>query len=218
MRRWSRGVFAVALAAVGVLALTSVVASAQTYLPLTLHGQAVAPTPTASPVAPTATPEPRWVELVQDGGFEEGPSGPWLQSSLGGYQLLQYGAGNTAGHYAAYLCGYNGALDAIAQPLAVPANAISGGVAFSWFMASTDTRPQVADVLTLTILDAHAQPLETVYAVTNRSAGMEWRQAVTVDLAKYRGSTIGLQFECRTDGAYSTAWFLDDVTFPVLVP
>jgi len=230
------------------LLVVPMVAKADTFLPVVLHQDKSGPvvptatewaTATASPTAtatatatstatatttattepsPTPTATPHWVQLITDGGFELGTASPWLQSSTGGYQLIRYGIGNTAGHFAAALCGYNGGRDAIAQFVTIPANTIQGGTAFAWSMVTLDNPAIAKDFLSLWLLDASSQKLVQIGGVDNRYANGQWMVQTSADLAPYRGLTVAVHFECTNDLTFSTEWYVDDVSFLVQVP
>ena len=174
-------------------------------------------TSTATATA-TATATPHWVQLITDGGFEQGTTSPWLQYSSGGYQLIQYGWSYPPGHYAAGLCGYNYGYDAIAQFVTIPANMIQGGTSFAWYMTSLDNPAVAKDFLSLWLLDQNANKLVQIGGVTNMDANGVWMTQTSADLSAYKGQTVGVHFECTNDAAYTTGWHVDNVSFLVQVP
>src|SRR5215469_14850606 len=98
--------------------------------PLPSPTATVTPPPNPSPT-PTPTPPPTGGSLIQNGGFENGTD-PWLESSSGGYELID-STNPHHGQYSAYLCGYSRCADAIGQDFTVPDSASNITISYWWY-------------------------------------------------------------------------------------
>jgi hypothetical protein len=136
-------------------------------------------------------------------------------SSADAYTLAD-GTWFQSGHYAAYLGGYDSAIDLLGQVIYVPLGAASANLSFSWYMKSTETINYPFDKLQIRLRDdATGNLITTLYTVTNQSPREAW-QAATVDLLGYRGQQgLRLSIEGRTDGSRPTSFFVDDVRLQV---
>ncbi len=185
------------------------------------------PTSTASPTttptstattAPTPTPTPHWVDLVNDGGFELGPTSPyWSQYSRDGYQLIVQLAAKS-GTYGAWLCGYNDAVDSLSQLVSVPPGTLQATVALSFSVYSGDSLTDKHDLLRLSITDEGHTELHSAEIASNTSTREAWLEWESGDLSQYGGQSIYLDFRCTTDSSDDTGFDLDDITFMAKVP
>ena len=167
------------------------------------------PTATSTPGAtPTPTP-PNSTNLIQNGGFET--SGNWTftgqplpvrtttRAHSGSYSL-QVGA--TSGQQG----------DSVAsQMVTIPSSTTKATLSFYYWPATNDSISyawQEAD-----IINSNGQVVQQIFhQVTN---SRNWLQS-TVDLSKYAGQTIGIQFldhENSNGGSYYAYMYVDDVSF-----
>ncbi|MDQ5852182.1 MAG: S8 family serine peptidase, partial [Chloroflexota bacterium] len=150
-------------------------------------------------------PPPSGTEAIANGGFENGTS-PWVQSSSGGYQLIDT-ARPHAGVYSAYLGNYNNANDAIYQTITVPSN---GTLTYWWYMSTQETSHPY-DYLRVQLYNTSGGLVATVRTWTDGSGAGVWRQD-SISLASYAGQTLRVRFGATNDSTLPTAFFVDDVS------
>jgi subtilisin family serine protease len=161
-------------------------------------------TPTPTP-APTPTPPPSGGNRIVNGGFESGTS-PWVQSSSGGYQLVDTTRPHT-GAYSAYLGGYNNGTDTIYQTVTVPSN---GTLSYWWYMSTSESGSTAYDYLRVRLYNSSGALVATLRTFSNASGAGVWRQD-SVSLASYAGQSLRVQFSATTDFSLQTSFFVDDV-------
>jgi len=157
------------------------------------------PTPT-----PTPTPPPGGNKIV-NGGFENGTS-PWVQSSSGGYQLIDTTRPHT-GARSAYLGGYNSGTDTIYQTITLPSN---GTLTYWWYMSTSESGPTAYDYLRVRLYNSSGTLVATLRTFSNASGAGVWRQD-SISLASYAGQTLRVHFSATTDFSLPTSFFVDDV-------
>jgi hypothetical protein len=171
------------------------------------------PTKTATP-RPTATVAPTPTStasnVISNGGFENGTS-PWVESSKGGYELIDTTQPHS-GSYSADLCGDNSCSDSIYQQVTVPSTASSAQLSYYWYLSTQETSSKAYDYLYVRIRSASGSTLTTVQTITNGSTADSWQSAsYTVNLSSYRGQTIQVAFVATTDSQEPSEFFVDDV-------
>jgi subtilisin family serine protease len=159
-----------------------------------------APQPT-----PTPTQPPSGTERVVNGGFENGTS-PWVQSSSGGYQLIDTTRPHS-GTRSAYLGGYNNANDQIYQTITIPSN---GTLTYWWYM-TTQESSHPWDYLRVRLYNTSGGLVATLRTWNDGSGANVWRQD-TISLAAYAGQTLRLHFSATNDTSLPTSFFVDDVS------
>ncbi len=171
-------------------------------------------TPTNTPVvAPTNTPVPGGCgESLSNGGFEIGTS-PWVQTSSGGYQIVDTTRPHT-GSYSAYLGGYNRATDTIYQQVTIPSNATSATLTYWWNVSTQESGSRSYDYLYARVLDANGNTLTTLQTLSNTSVQNTWTKS-TYSLLAYKGQTVRIYFKGTTDVSLPTSFFVDDVSLNV---
>lgn len=122
-----------------------------------------------------------------------------------------------SGQFGAYLADYNNAHDHIAQEVTLPANATEVTLRYWWQVETAESTLRPYDFLTVTVDAVSGTPLATLEVLSNQDVGPAWQQSVH-DLLAYRGQTVSLRFEARTDANRTTAFFLDDVQLRVCTP
>jgi len=170
------------------------------------------PTPTPTPTnTPTPTPPPS-SNLIQNGGFEQGSS-PWVESSSGGYELVDSSNPHT-GSYEAYLCGYNNCADSISQTVTIPASGSSATLTYFWYMSTTETSSHAYDVMHVQVLNSSGSVLATLQTISNGSTANSW-QSASFDLSAYKGQQIQITFSATNGSINPTDFYVDDVALEV---
>jgi hypothetical protein len=174
------------------------------------------PTNTFTPAPPTATrtntPISTCNESLSNGGFESGTA-PWVQTSSGGFQLID-GTRPRTGSFSAWLGGYNNGTDTIYQQVTIPANATSATLRFWRYMTSQEGTTTAFDFLYAQLLNSSGGVLTTLQTVSNTGARNAWIQS-TFDVTAYRGQTVRVYFKVTTDSSLTTSFFIDDVSLNV---
>jgi murein tripeptide amidase MpaA len=161
--------------------------------------------PTPTPVNPTPTPVPG-TEKIVNGGFENGTS-PWVQSSTGGYMLIDTTRPHS-GSYSAYMADYNSGTDSIYQSVTIPSN---GTLSYWWYMTTQETGTTAYDYLRVRLYNSSGTLVATLRTWSNASGAGTWRQD-SVSLASYAGQTLRVQFTASNDSSLPTGFFVDDVS------
>jgi thermitase len=154
---------------------------------------------------PTPTPPPPTTNRIVNGGFESG-TGPWSQSSSGGYQLITTDRPH-AGSYSAWLGGYNSGTDSIYQTITVPSN---GNLTYWWYMTTSESGSTAYDYFRVRLYTTGGSLVATLRTFSNASGANTWRQD-TLSLASYAGQTLRVHFSATTDLSLPSSFFLDDV-------
>jgi subtilase family serine protease len=149
-------------------------------------------------------------ELIKNGGFESGQS-PWVESSTGGYQLIDTSRPHT-GSYSAYLNGYNSGTDIIYQTLTIPSTATSATLTFWTYVSTTETKHPY-DYLYAQVRNSSGSALATLLTLNDGSA-TGWVQH-SYNLINYKGQTIQIAFKGTNDYSNPTDFFVDDVSLQV---
>jgi subtilase family serine protease len=181
--------------------------------PLPSPTATVTPPPNPSPTA-TPTPPPTGGSLIQNVGFENGTD-PWLESSAGGYELID-STNPHHGQYSAYLCGYSSCDDAIGQDFTVPDSASNITISYWWYGETSRRAGTCRDFFTVELLDSTGSVIGKLQGACNTNATQNWQQAsfdATNLLANYAGETVTLVFTSRTTASstVTSAFFVDDV-------
>lgn len=174
------------------------------------------PTATRTPApqaTPTNTPPPSsCAQSLTNGGFESG-SAPWVQTSSGGYNLIDTTRPRT-GSYSAYLGGYNSGTDTIYQQVTIPATATSATLTYWWNMSTQESGTTKYDYLYARVLDANGNTLTTLQTMSNADTQNTWKQS-SFSLLAYKGQTVRIYFKGTTDSSLPTNFFVDDVSLNV---
>jgi len=153
------------------------------------------------------------VDLIVNGDFES--DGGWEEYSSQGLHLISSfpppSQSYHSGSRGAYLADYNNAEDRIYQEIALPADAISVTLTYWWQVDTEESSDLPRDALTVTLDAPLGTPITVLGVHSNLDAEAVWHQA-EVDLSAYRGRTVVLRFEARTDGSLPTGFFIDDVS------
>jgi hypothetical protein len=163
-------------------------------------------TPIPTPVPPTPTPVPGGTNVVQNPGFESGPNVAWIDTSSGGYEIIDTTRPRT-GAYSAYFCDYNYCTDTLQQQITVPAN---GTLTYYWYQTSSEGTTTAYDYLHVRVYSTGGTLLATLRTWSNRNTRGVW-SLDTLSVSAYAGQTIRLRFVSTTDSSLRTAFFVDDV-------
>jgi len=170
-------------------------------------------TPTNTPVVPptnTPTPPPTGcAERLTNGGFESGTT-PWVQSSTGGFQLIDTTRPHTGTH-SAYLGGYNSGTDTIYQQVTVPSTATSATFSYWSYISTQEACCTAYDFQYVQVLNTSGTVLATLQTLSNANSGTTWKQ-YSFNLLAYKGQTVRLSFKATTDVSLPTNFFVDDVS------
>jgi hypothetical protein len=182
-------------------------------------GGAPPPTPTNTPVvAPTNTPVVAPTntpvvgacsEKLTNGGFESGTT-PWVQTSSGGYQIIDPSRPRT-GTMSAFLVGYNRGNDTIYQQVAIPSTATSATLTYYWNMATQEVGATKYDFMYARVQNSAGTTLATLETRSNADVQNTWTKS-TFNLLAYKGQTVRIFFQATTDSLYTTSFFVDDVS------
>ncbi|MGA7731932.1 MAG: hypothetical protein WCD37_11765, partial [Chloroflexia bacterium] len=168
------------------------------------------PTRTATSGTPTVTATPggtNCTELILNGDFEAFE----LHWQLIGQELVSNQRPH-AGTYGAYLGDLNDVDDNMWQVVSIPGSA--SRVDFSYWrrMETEDTGSAVHDSMFTQVRSQDGATVRsTLETITNRSTANTWERG-TFSLTSYRGETVRIQFNARTDVSLSTDFFFDDVS------
>jgi hypothetical protein len=164
-----------------------------------------------------------WVELLTNGDFDDGPD-PWTQYSELGTDILldedDLPLAPDSPHCAAWLGGYNGALDQLYQGVTVPANASALRIRGKSCFATEESDGNEYDFLTVALLDSADNPLEYLtWSNLDAGATCAWTEFEIGAVGSHAGESISLYWEAVTDGEFGiTNFFLDTLAFEAFVP
>lgn len=179
------------------------------------------PSPTATPIStatptstPSATPNPTpsptpgaGGNLISNGGFENGTS-PWVESSSGGYTIIDSTRPH-AGTYSAYLCGYNNCSDSIYQQVTIPASITTATLTCYWYMSTQETTHSY-DYLYIRLRSSSGSTLTTLQTISDGSSANSW-QSASFNVSSYKGQTVQVAFVATNGAKNPTDFFVDDV-------
>lgn len=169
-------------------------------------------TPTSTPTpTPTATSTPTSSNLIVNGGFEQGSS-PWIESSSGGYEIVDSSNPHT-GSYEAYLCGYNNCQDSLYQTVTIPSTSTSATVSYYWYMTTTETSHSY-DFLKVQVRNSSGTVLATLQTISDGSTAGQWQHA-SYDVSAYKGQTVQIAFVGTNGSKNPTDFYIDDVSLVV---
>ncbi|MBL0144220.1 MAG: hypothetical protein IPP91_19480 [Betaproteobacteria bacterium] len=155
--------------------------------------------------------------VISNGGFESGAAS-WTQSSASAQPLI-YGDGahSYTGSGYAWLGGYPSGTDNLYQNVTIPADASQATLQYWYRIATEETVPGAWDTLVVGIQNpTTGVTLATVASYSNQNASSGWIQSAAFDLTAYRGQTVRLLFQAKTDATFNTNFFVDDITFTVV--
>jgi hypothetical protein len=159
------------------------------------------------------------INLVANGDFEGGAAS-WTQSSAGGYPTITNNALSHAGHWVAFLGGYDNAVDTLYQAVAIPGDPGKVSLQFWYHIESQEggtSNPY--DKMTVSVANAGSGATLAVLAtLSNMDYAAGWAQTPAYDVTAYKGQTIRLVFNATTDSGLITSFFIDDITMLAAPP
>lgn len=176
----------------------------ESYVPDTSVPPTPRPTTEPTPV-PTPTPRPPAGNLVKNGDFESGDNGDWRERSSNGYALIDNGApiAPSSGNYLAWLAGVTNEKSRLIQNVTLPANT-DLVLSYQYRIAPDGAcRGNIAKVFV-------NRTRLVSYSLCDRDATGGWQQEL-IDLSRYAGRTVKLQFFAKTKGNNQSDLFIDDV-------
>ncbi len=191
-------------------------AGTTTPTPTPTPGSTPTPTPTpGSTPTPTPTPTGTTTQLLGNPGFETGSASPWVQSSSGGYNVVDPTLPHT-GSYSAYLCGYNNCVDTIYQTVTLPSTTTKVVLSFWLYIDTNETSSTCYDHFSAALRNSSGTTISTVVSKCNSNVGWTlYTFDVTSVLSSYKGKQIEVYFGGTTDSSLSTDFFVDDVALNV---
>lgn len=177
------------------------------------QGGEPSPTPTDTPTAtPTDTPTP--TDPIQNGDFENGPDGSWMEYSALGYLPLILESSVLpvtphSGNWAAWLGGADNELSALIQSVTVPSGAST--LSFWYWIASQDTVCDASGDLGGVIVHiGGTYEVVDAFVLCDATNTGGWVRR-TVDLSAYVGQTVDLDIRAETNASLNSNLFIDDV-------
>ena len=157
-----------------------------------------------TPLSGATAPPPAPSGLV-NGGFESGATG-WTQSDSA---IVGTGGRERSGSWAAWLGGYDGARDQLAQTVTVPSG--GGSLTYWWQLASSEGTSKAYDHMHVRVYSTGGTLLATLRTRSNTSPRGAW-YSDTLSLGAWAGQSVSLRFVATTDPAYPSSFFVDDVS------
>jgi hypothetical protein len=185
--------------------------STPTLTPTPTHTPTPTPTPTSTPT-PTPTPGGgTTTQLLSNPGFESGVGTPWVESSSGGYEIVDNSNPHT-GSYEAWLCGYNNCADSIYQSVTLSSTTTKVVLTYWVYISTQETSSTCYDHFYVRLRTSTGATISTVQSKCNSNVG--WTQYsfdVSSTLSSYHGKTIEVYFGATTDSSLITNFYVDDV-------
>jgi hypothetical protein len=151
-------------------------------------------------------------ESLTNGGFESGQS-PWIETSSGGYQLID-GTRPHTGTRSAFLAGYNNGVDTIYQQVTIPSNATSATLTYWWNLSTQEACCTPYDYMYAQVRNTSGTVLATLQTLNNTGPQNTWTRS-TFNLLAYAGQTVRIYFRATNDVSLPTSFFVDDVSLNV---
>jgi hypothetical protein len=170
--------------------------------------------------ATSAMPNCDEVELLVDGGFDEG-TGSWVEVSTNGFPLIQDSSslGSVTPHsgsYAAWLGGAPLEESGLGQPVLIPEGTVS--LTASGFYGVTSTDPGLADYAYATIGSDDSGIAVTFEMWDPRNAVTPWVPFTsTTDAADLAGLSLTFLLGSTTDDVENTNFFFDSLSLTATV-
>ena len=162
-------------------------------------------TPPLSGGTTTPPPPPPAPSGLVNGGFESGATG-WSQSDPA---IISTNGRVRTGTWSAWLAGYNGANEQVAQTVTVP----SSGATLSWAWQLASSEPagtRAYDLLHARVFSTGGALLGTLVSRSNTSSRGVWL-GESASLAPWAGQTVSVRFVATNDSSYASSFYVDDV-------
>ncbi len=188
-------------------------------------GTTPTPTPTNTPTptptvgtTPTATPTSTGTttQLLGNPGFESGSASPWVETSSGGYEIVD-NSNPHSGSYEAWLCGYNSCSDAIYQTVTLPSTTTKVVLSYWVYISTNESGSTCYDYFYARLRTSSGSTISTVQTKCNANAAgwTHYTFDVTSALSGYAGKSIQVYFLGTTDSSLTSNFYVDDVALNV---
>ena len=162
-------------------------------------------TPPLSGGTTTPPPPPPAPSGLVNGGFESGATG-WSQSDPA---IISTNGRVRTGSWSAWLAGYNGANEQVAQTVTVPSTGAT--LSWAWQLASSEPAGTRAyDLLHARVFSTGGALLGTLVSRSNTSSRGVWL-GESASLAPWAGQTVSVRFVATNDSSYASSFYVDDV-------
>jgi hypothetical protein len=162
------------------------------------------------------------VNLLNNPGFEEGDNGVWANSGniIFRAPCFSYGGIDCAneGEFMAWLGGYDNARDYASQILDVPSDATAVSLSFMYAVETEENPSGIYDFMDATVERTRDGYSRTLAKFGNPDATNGWTRSANHDLSEFRGESVRISFDCRTDGSLKTNFYLDDLRLMATMP
>lgn len=153
------------------------------------------------------------VNLLQNPGFENGPTS-WISSTANGLDVITaYLKPASTNAWYAWLCGYDSCVDSIYQDVLIPADTREAYLQFNYWVSTNEVTNQSRyDSMTVRVYSppGSATPT-TLTTLSNLSSTNGWIQSAKFDVSAFKGKTVRLQFTGVTDASFESSFYVDDV-------
>ena len=166
--------------------------------------------PDARPDAPPDACVATWTPLLSNAAFDLGDT-QWLSSGSVITDASMMPIAPQSPSYAAWLAGYNGADEYLAQTVTVPGGATALRLRTYRCFVTSDVSG-ADDHLSIELRDASgATVLETLGSYSNLDVGTvcSWGTLVLHAASAHAGESIRLHFHATTDALYPTSYYVD---------
>ena len=162
-------------------------------------------TPPLSGGTTTPPPPPPAPSGLVNGGFESGATG-WSQTDPA---IISTNGRVRTGTWSAWLAGYNGANEQVAQTVTVPSTGAT--LSWAWQLASSEPAGTRAyDLLHARVYSTGGALLGTLVSRSNTSPRGVW-SGESASLAPWAGQTVSVRFVATNDSSYASSFYVDDV-------
>lgn len=173
------------------------------------------PTPTPSPTPSPTPPGGTVSQLLGNPGFEASTAAPWVETSSGGFEIVDNSNPHT-GAQEAWLCGYNNCSDTITQSVTLPSTTTKVVLSYWLNITTRETSSTCFDHFFVRLLTSSGSTISTVQSKCNSSLGYtQFTFDVTSVLSSFAGQTIKVSFQATTDSSLVTNFFVDDTALNV---
>jgi hypothetical protein len=174
------------------------------------------PTATATPTATAVPPAPACVEAIQNGDFEAAATG-WTQSSALGFPLIcndgSCGGGLSpySGSGLAWLGGSNNERALLSQTITIPTK--QNAILTYWARTESEDVCRY-DYAAVNVRIGNSTRTVQRFYLCSAANSNGWLQH-SIDLSKYAGKQVRLEFQVVTDVWNMSSLFVDDVSMLV---
>lgn len=151
------------------------------------------------------------VNILINSDFDLGPGLPWVEYSIGGFDLITSSSSLPSfvlplpsEPYAAWLGGYSYAEDELYQDVAIPDYATNAELKGYRYIATEESTPDVWDYVTIYV---NSIPMAIW---SNLDDTTSWT-SFSLDLSSFIGTPIRLRIRATTDSSYDTSFFFDSL-------